>query len=58
MFNSNLSLKVFLRHKFGIIDIKFALPHLSPNPFIVPCICLTPHSTAAKELATAFSVSL
>ena len=44
--------------KFGIIDIKLALPHLSPRPLMVPCICLAPHSIAAKELATAFSVSL
>ena len=28
--------KDFFKHKLGIIDIKFAFPHLSPNPFIVP----------------------
>ena len=25
-----------------IKDIRLAFPHLSPNPFIVPCTCLTP----------------
>ena len=37
----------------GITDIKFALPHLSPKPLIVPCTCLTPALIAVKELATA-----
>ena len=41
-----------------MIDTRLALPHLSPKPLIVPCICLAPASIAAKELATAFSVSL
>ena len=31
-----LLLKVSLRISVGIIDTKFALPHLSPNPFKVP----------------------
>jgi len=42
----------------GIKDIKFALPHLSPSPLMVPCTCLTPADTATKELATALPVSL
>ena len=32
-----------------MMDIKFALPHLSPNPLIVPCICLAPAKTAAQS---------
>ena len=58
MFISNLSDNSFLRWNVGIIDIKFALPHLSPKPFIVPWICLAPDNTAAIELATALPVSL
>ena len=58
IFNSNFSLKSFFRNKDGIKDIKFALPHLSPSPLMVPWICLTPAWTAAKLFATAFSVSL
>jgi hypothetical protein len=55
---SNFSLKVFFKKRVGIIDVKFAFPHLSPSPLIVPCICLAPARTAVNELATAFSVSL
>ena len=55
---SYLSEKSFFKKKVGIKDIKFALPHLSPSPFIVPWTCLTPACTATKLLATAFSVSL
>ena len=58
MFISNLSDNYFLRWNVGIIDIRFALPHLSPKPFIVPCICLAPDKTAAIEFATALPVSL
>ena len=39
-------------------ETKFAFPHRSPRPLIVPWTCRTPALTAAKELATAFSVSL
>ena len=39
---SNLSVKDFFKANVGMIDIKLALPHLSPKPFIVPCTCLTP----------------
>ena len=42
MLTLNFSLKSFLRNNVGIKDIRFAFPHLSPSPFIVPCICLTP----------------
>ena len=55
---SYLSEYSFLSNNVGIIDIKLAFPHLSPNPFIVPWRCLAPASIAAKLLATAFSVSL
>ena len=58
IFISNFLEKSFFKKKVGIYDIKFALPHLSPSPFIVPCTCLTPAKTAAKEFATAFPVSL
>ena len=58
IFRSYLSLKVFLRESVGITDIKFAFPHLSPSPLIVPCTCLTPACIAVSEFATAFSVSL
>ena len=40
------------------MDIKFALPHLSPRPLIVPWTCLAPAKIAVRELLTAFSVSL
>ena len=30
--------KSFFKKKVGISDIKFAFPHLSPSPFIVPWI--------------------
>ena len=50
--------KDFFKANVGMIDIKLALPHLSPKPLIVPCTCLTPAWIAASELATAFSVSL
>ena len=55
---SNFFEKDSFRTNVGITDIKFALPHLSPKPLIVPWICLTPDSTAAKEFATALPVSL
>ena len=58
IFNSYLSDNSFLRLNVGIIDIKLALPHLSPRPFIVPWICLAPDKTAAIEFATALPVSL
>lgn len=35
-----------------------ALPVRSPWPFIVPCTCIAPASTAASVLATAHPVSL
>ena len=58
MLISNCDEKSFFKKKVGINDIKFALPHLSPKPLIVPWICLTPDTTAAKEFATALPVSL
>jgi len=51
-------LKKIFKTKDGINEIKFAFPHLSPSPLIVPCTCRTPAKTAVKEFATAFSVSL
>ena len=42
----------------GIRDTRLALPQRSPRPLIVPCTMRTPARTAARELATAFSVSL
>ena len=42
----------------GIIEHKFALPHLSPIPFIVPCTIWQPDNTAIIEFATAHSQSL
>ena len=33
---SNWDEKSFFKKNVGINDIKFAFPHLSPNPFIVP----------------------
>ena len=44
--------------KLGIKDTRFALPQRSPSPLIVPCTWRAPARRAAKELATAFSVSL
>ena len=38
--------------------IMLALPQRSPSPLIVPCTWRTPARTAARVLATAFSVSL
>ena len=35
-----------------MIETRFALPQRSPQPFIVPCTCVAPASTAASELAT------
>ena len=35
-FISNFSANVFFKVKVGMIDIKFAFPHLSPKPLIVP----------------------
>jgi hypothetical protein len=54
----NFEEKSFFKKNVGINDIKFAFPHLSPSPLIVPCTCLTPAKTAANELVTAFPVSL
>ena len=39
-------------------EIRLALPHRSPQPFIVPCTCVQPASMPAKALATATSLSL
>src|SRR3970040_1114726 len=39
----------------GMMEQRFALPHRSPYPLIVPCTCVTPFSTAPRELATAIS---
>ena len=36
IFILNLFEKSFFKQKVGIKDIRFALPHLSPNPLIVP----------------------
>jgi len=41
-----------------MMEQRFALPHRSPYPLIVPCTCVTPFSTATRELATAISESL
>src|ERR1700686_4195769 len=41
-----------------MIETRLALPVRSPQPFIVPCTCRAPASTAASELATAHSASL
>ena len=38
----NLSANSGFNKRVGNIEIKFALPHLSPRPLSVPCICLTP----------------
>src|SRR3972149_1882890 len=51
-------LNLFFKTRLGINEHKFALPHLSPSPLIVPCTCLTPALTAARVLATASSQSL
>ena len=44
--------------RFAMTDIRLALPHLSPYPFIVPCTWVQPACTAAIEFATAISLSL
>ena len=36
IFISNLEEKSFFKKNVGINDIKFAFPHLSPSPLIVP----------------------
>ncbi len=36
-----------------MIVMRFALPVRSPMPFIVPCTCVAPASTAIRLLATA-----
>jgi len=36
-----------------MIVMRFALPVRSPIPFIVPCTCVAPASTAMRLLATA-----
>src|SRR3990167_1875724 len=51
-------LNLLFKTRLGINEHKFALPHLSPSPFIVPWTCRTPALTAARVLATASSQSL
>ena len=58
MFILKFLLKEFFKINVGIIETKLAFPHLSPNPFNVPCICLAPANTADNEFATALPVSL
>ena len=58
IFISKFSEKGFFKNIDGIKDIKFAFPHLSPSPLMVPWTWRTPAKTAVKELPTAFSVSL
>ena len=39
-------------------ETRLALPQRSPRPFIVPCTCTQPRSSASSEFATASSASL
>ena len=47
-----------LSAKPGIIEVRLALPHRSPKPFIVPCTWEIPRETATREFPTAVSESL
>ncbi len=47
-----------LSTRFGMIDTRFAFPHRSPYPLMVPCTWVAPASTATRVLATARSPSL
>ena len=53
-----MSKRRFFSARLGIREIRLALPQRSPRPLIVPCSWRAPASSAARELATAFSVSL
>ena len=44
--------------RVGMIEQRFALPHRSPYPLIVPCTWTAPQRTAASVFATARSPSL
>ena len=55
---SEMHLTPIFKCKFGIKEVKFALPQRSPKPLIVPCTKVHPSFTAVKVLATAQSESL
>src|SRR3970282_2174125 len=50
--------RFILTARQGMIEQRFAFPHRSPYPLIVPWTWVAPLSTAAREVATAISESL